>query len=176
MEDPVEKRPGCVLVSVQLPGTTDADHEASLAELARLCDTLGYRVVGRATQKREALHPKAVLGEGKLKELSALTGGTGLVPTMATRKKEKSAWKQARLEATEAEEDAHKATEEPIASVVVVDNEISPSQVRNLEKATGATVLDRPFVIIEIFNRHARTREAKLQVEIARLTYEAPRL
>ena len=171
-----EKRPGCVLVSVQLPDTTDEDHEASLVELARLCDTLGYRVVARVTQKRASLHPKAVLGEGKLVELAALTGGTGLVPTMATKKKEKSAWKQARLEAEEAEEDAHKPTAEPIATVVVVDNEISPSQVRNLEKATGATVLDRPFVIIEIFNRHARTREAKLQVEIARLQYEAPRL
>jgi GTP-binding protein HflX len=47
---------------------------------------------------------------------------------------------------------------------------------RNLEKATGAEVLDRSMVILSIFQRHARTREAKLQVEIARLAYTAPRL
>ena len=47
---------------------------------------------------------------------------------------------------------------------------------RNLERATGAEVLDRTTVILEIFHRHARTREARLQVEIARLSYLAPRL
>jgi GTP-binding protein HflX len=45
-----------------------------------------------------------------------------------------------------------------------------------LERATGVAVLDRTGVIIEIFHRHARSREARLQVEIARLNYEAPRL
>ena len=62
------------------------------------------------------------------------------------------------------------------ATVVVVDHEIGPSQARNLEKATGAEVLDRTGVIVEIFHRHAKSREARLQVEIARLTYVAPRL
>src|SRR6185312_7095457 len=60
--------------------------------------------------------------------------------------------------------------------IVVVDCDLSPSQLRNLESATGVTVLDRTGVIIEIFSRHARTRAAKLQVEIARLTYVAPRI
>ena len=59
---------------------------------------------------------------------------------------------------------------------VIVDHEISPSQARNLENATGAQVLDRTGVIVEIFHRHARSREAKLQVEMARLKYVAPRL
>ncbi|KYF97883.1 GTP-binding protein HflX, partial [Sorangium cellulosum] len=54
--------------------------------------------------------------------------------------------------------------------------DISPSQARNLERATGAQVLDRAGVIIEIFHRHARSREAKLEVEIARLNYVAPRM
>tara|TARA_B110001454_G_scaffold64823_1_gene62979 strand:+ start:28619 stop:30100 length:1482 start_codon:yes stop_codon:yes gene_type:complete len=62
------------------------------------------------------------------------------------------------------------------ADVVIVDTDLSPSQIRNLESATGVTVLDRTGVIIEIFSRHARTRAARLQVEIARLTYVAPRL
>jgi GTP-binding protein HflX len=60
--------------------------------------------------------------------------------------------------------------------VVVFDCDLSPSQLRNLESATGAKVLDRTGVIIEIFSRHARTKAARLQVEIARLTYVAPRL
>ena len=59
---------------------------------------------------------------------------------------------------------------------MIVDHEISPSQARNLERATGAQVLDRTGVIVEIFHRHAHSREAKLQVEIARLKYVAPRL
>jgi GTP-binding protein HflX len=57
-----------------------------------------------------------------------------------------------------------------------VDHEITPRQVKNLQKATGAEVLDRTSLILEIFQRHAKTREAKAQVEIVRLRYSAPRL
>jgi len=60
--------------------------------------------------------------------------------------------------------------------LILVDHEISPSQARNLEKASGADVLDRTAVILEIFRRHARSRAAKAQVEIVRLKYLAPRL
>src|SRR4051812_8643602 len=63
-----------------------------------------------------------------------------------------------------------------MAEFVIVDHELSPSQIRNLERATSAEVLDRTGVIVEIFHRHANTREAKLQVEMARLKYVAPRL
>jgi GTPase len=62
------------------------------------------------------------------------------------------------------------------ADTILVDHEISPSQARNLEKATGAVVMDRTAVILEIFHRHARSRAAKAQVEIVRLQYMAPRL
>jgi len=68
------------------------------------------------------------------------------------------------------------ARPEPRAQVVLVDHDLTPTQQRNLERATGADVLDRSSVILEIFHRHARTREARLQVEIARLKYLAPRL
>jgi GTPase len=60
--------------------------------------------------------------------------------------------------------------------VVLVDHDITPSQARNLEKATGAEVMDRTAVILEIFRRHARSRVAKAQVEIVRLQYLVPRL
>jgi GTP-binding protein HflX len=62
------------------------------------------------------------------------------------------------------------------AEVVLVDHEISPSQARNLEKEVGCEVMDRTMVILEIFHRHARSRAARAQVEIARLGYMAPRM
>jgi GTP-binding protein HflX len=62
------------------------------------------------------------------------------------------------------------------AGVVVIDDELSPVQQRNLEKAWNAKVIDRTGLILEIFARRARTREGKLQVELARLDYERSRL
>ena len=61
------------------------------------------------------------------------------------------------------------------AESVVFDHELTPTQVRNIREATGVEVYDRPAVILEIFHRHARTKEAQLQVELARLKYLAPR-
>jgi GTP-binding protein HflX len=62
------------------------------------------------------------------------------------------------------------------ADVVLIDHEISPSQTFTLEKELGCQVMDRTMVILEIFHRHARSRAARAQVEIARLGYMAPRL
>jgi GTP-binding protein HflX len=62
------------------------------------------------------------------------------------------------------------------ADVVVIDDNLSPVQQRNLEKAWDAKVIDRTGLILEIFARRARTREGKLQVELARLDYERSRL
>ena len=62
------------------------------------------------------------------------------------------------------------------ACVVVVDDALTPVQQRNLEKAWNAKVVDRTGLILEIFARRARTREGKLQVELARLSYEKSRL
>ena len=61
-------------------------------------------------------------------------------------------------------------------SVLVVDDELSPAQQRNLEKLLDAKVLDRSALILDIFARHARTREGRLQVELAQLEYHLPRL
>ncbi len=66
--------------------------------------------------------------------------------------------------------------EETGADVLLVDHEISPSQAFNLEKEVGCEVMDRTMVILEIFHRHASSRFARAQVEIARLGYMAPRL
>jgi len=59
---------------------------------------------------------------------------------------------------------------------VIVDNDISPGQARNLEKIIGRRIVDRTELILDIFARRARTREGKLQVELAQLQYRLPRL
>jgi GTP-binding protein HflX len=157
-------RPRAVLVGVQLAGVTDAEQQSSLTELKRLCETLGFEVIGEVTQKRKGLGAATLLGEGKLAELAGWTGGTGVVRKGPPGKKK-------------AAEETESRAEEPRATVVVIDHDLSPRQLRHIEGATSAAaVLDRTGLIIEIFHRHASSRPARLQVEIARLTYVAPRL
>ncbi|MBI2711308.1 MAG: GTPase HflX [Bdellovibrio sp.] len=62
------------------------------------------------------------------------------------------------------------------AQAVIFDVELSPNQLRNIEKELNLPILDRPGVIIEIFSQHARTKESKTQVALARLQYLLPRL
>jgi GTP-binding protein HflX len=62
------------------------------------------------------------------------------------------------------------------AGLLICDNELSGSQIRNIEKATGMSCLDRTGLILAIFEQRAQTREAKAQVELARYEYELPRL
>lgn len=72
--------------------------------------------------------------------------------------------------------EALELVEQKGAHVVVFDNLLSPTQMRNLQKELGVPVLDRTGLILEIFSARAQTREAKMQVEIARLQYTLPRL
>ncbi len=203
--EPTE-RPRAVIAAVQLPDVDDGGFASSIAELRRLASTLGLEVVGTVTQRRGKLASGKVLGDGKLVELATWTGGTGVVEGYqkpGTKKKESDSDAEADeekdsdedsdgeadedREADEEEEEKEKGqgkgkgkgdegVKKSSASVVLVDHDLSPTQQRNLEKATGAEVFDRTQVILGIFHRHARTREARLQVEIARLGYEAPRL
>ena len=62
------------------------------------------------------------------------------------------------------------------ADMVIFDDDLSPAQMRNLEKALGRKVVDRSELILDIFARRARTRESRLQVELAQLEYTFPRL
>ena len=62
------------------------------------------------------------------------------------------------------------------ASMVIFDNELSPSQQRNLEQAFGVKVIDRTALILDIFAQRARTFEGKLQVELAQMQYHLPRI
>ncbi len=70
---------------------------------------------------------------------------------------------------------ADKAKEEG-SSLLVFDFELTASQMRNIKKITGLDVIDRCMVILEIFAHHARTKDAKIQIEISRLNYMLPRL
>jgi GTP-binding protein HflX len=181
-----ESRPAAVLVAVQLPSVSDEEHQADLAELGRLVHTLGYDVVAKVSQRRSHLSRGAVLGQGKLVELASITGGPGPSGLHYKRPGQKGAAEEEdeapESEPEEAFEDDGEPADGPVIAadrkigLVIVDHDVSPSQLRNLEKVTGCEVLDRAGVIIEIFHRHARSREARLEVEIARLMYVAPRL
>ncbi len=183
-------QPNAVLVAIRTPRTTAEELESSLQELSRLVKTLGYTVVGRVAQKRSSDKYAAVLGQGKLAELAQWTGGSGKIESTFERPKHKAASKfeGADSDVTEESDDDELEGDESDdrieaasgpreqAQIVIVDCDLSPSQLKNLERAAGVPVLDRTGVIIEIFSRHARTRAARLQVEIARLNYLAPRL
>jgi GTP-binding protein HflX len=191
-----DQRPTAVVVAVQFPDVTDAELASSIAELERLAKTLGLDPIGRLTQRRGGLATGIVLGEGKLKELAEWTGGTGVVPAFSKpgRRKADEDDDEDGDEDEAGDADSGEAADAatggepssppaagavkppPRAKVVIVDHDLTPTQQRNLERATGVDVLDRSSVILEIFHRHARTREARLQVEIARLKYLAPRL
>lgn len=62
------------------------------------------------------------------------------------------------------------------ADLLIIDDEVSPSQQRNIEDFTGFRVVDRTTLILDIFAQRARTREGKLQVELAQLSYRLPRI
>jgi GTP-binding protein HflX len=163
-----------LLISICTPDFKGDEATESLAELARLVTTLGFKVVGSQSQKQSSTKKVNVLGLGKLAEIAHLTGNQG----------EYEEESEGLLDEADFSENLS-AIPSPLpsenlpfacADVVVFDCDLSPSQLRNVENQLGVEVFDRTGVIIEIFSRHARTKTAKLQVEIARLNYVAPRL
>ncbi len=148
--------PRALIVAVHLDGVSDTEFNSSLAELADLAKTLGLEVVGQFTQKRASFDSAAYVGVGKREEIRAFVQG---------QQDESDRLSQADPEA------ASDAVE-----FILVDHEISPSQALNLENEVGCEVMDRTVVILEIFHRNARSHAARIQVEIARLSYMAPRL
>jgi GTPase len=162
-----------IVAAVHLPSVTDVEFEASLTELRELAKTLGYQVVGTFVQKRANFDTAAYLGVGKRQEIRRFvenedTGEDDAedVPSLL-----KGGVAKAKAAAQSAAD-----PETRRADVLLIDHEISPSQARNLEIDVGCEVMDRTMVILEIFHRHASSRAARAQVEIARLGYMAPRL
>ena len=127
-----------------------------LDELAFLADTHGIVPVKRFTQRLDQPNTSTYVGEGKLEEIRQF---------IVSREEEPS-------------------EEKPVVDVVIFDDELSPRQIRNLEKAinhrekhpTNVRVIDRTILILEIFLQRAQTSYAKTQVEMAHLQYMLPRL
>ena len=123
----------------------DRDHrdwplEEDMAELERLVDTAGARIVDAVTQRLDRPNPRTFIGAGKAEEIARLA-------------------------------------EEKKATLVVFDDDLSPSQQANIENLMpGVKVLDRTALILDIFALHARSREGRLQVELAQMEYLLPRL
>jgi GTP-binding protein HflX len=143
------------LASILTPEMSKTDNDASLDELARLVEALGKVESGRFTQKKPNYKSPAVFGEGKLLEIADNIAELKKTGTLVTQ--------------------------------VVFDRELSPLQSRNVEVAIDdrlvelgidheIQVSDRTGIIIEIFSQHAKSRQARLQIEMARLKYTSPRL
>ena len=143
-----EDRETCVLVGVELRSLRSPTGGAEPMRLSA----------------EESLHELAELAEGAGAEVLGDTIQTREAPDPATvigrgKVEEVRTW------AAEVE-----------ADVVIFDRDLTPTQQRNLEKALDCRILDRTQLILDIFARHARTREGRLQVELAQLQYMLPRL
>jgi GTP-binding protein HflX len=133
----VADKDGAILVGITLGQPRKAKRR--LAELERLAETAGFRVVDKVLQNKPSLDGRTCIGQGKLEQLILDAMRLG-------------------------------------ADALLFDRELSPSQMRNIAEETELKVLDRTQVILDIFAQHARTREGKLQVELAQLRYMMPRL
>jgi len=179
-----EEKKTAVLFSVQAQGISDKENESSLLELKRLVKTMGLEVVATLTQRRPKPNSGTLVGAGKLKELADYTGGTGIVEGFSRKSDDKACDDVDEEDLFDSfeepgEEDSSEgpmATDSARANVVIYDGEMTTKQLQNLEEATGVEVLDRTGVILEIFSRHAKSREALIQVEIAKLVYLSPRI
>ena len=113
--------------------------------------------------------------EASLEELRQLAKTLGF-EVVATFTQKRAGFEKAAYFGTGKREELKEKIVELGAHLVLIDHEISPSQAFNLAKEVGAEVMDRTMVILEIFHRHASSRFARAQVEIARLGYMGPRL
>lgn len=152
-----------VLVGLITPSQPEERTKEYLDELAFLADTHGIVPVKRFTQRLDQPNTATYVGEGKLEEI-----------------------RQYIIEREESRDEGRE-----LVDVVIFDDELSPRQIRNLEKAinhrdrsgSGAKqpfgsvrVIDRTILILEIFLQRAQTSYAKTQVEMAHLQYMLPRL
>ncbi len=124
---------------------------------------------------RQGRDDKEETVEDHLQELVELARAGGLEPIGQARLKRatpeaRSFYGKGQLEASSSEGKSLGAT------LLICDDELSGSQVRNIEKATGMSCMDRTGLILSIFEQRAQTREARAQVELARFEYELPRL
>ena len=113
--------------------------------------------------------------ESSLEELAQLARSAG-ARVVATLLQERARRDPATLIGRGKVEEVRRACDEKEAQALFFDGDLSPAQQRNLERAVGRKTLDRTQLILDIFARRARTREGRLQVELAQLDYLLPRL
>jgi GTPase len=173
-----EKPQRAIVAAVHLQNVTDHDLNASINELRELASTLGYIVVGQFVQKRDSFDSTAYMGAGKRQQMRQFVENGILIDADSAHIEIDDLIRAPKSGAERAKQAAQSQVDEQtrFADLILVDHEISPSQARNLEIEVGCPVLDRTMVILEIFHRHATSRAARAQVEIARLGYLGPRL
>jgi len=113
--------------------------------------------------------------DASLTELRQLAKTLGF-EVVATFTQNRSGFDSAAYFGTGKREELRLLREQHSVGAILIDHEISPSQAFNLAEEVGGEVMDRTMVILEIFHRHASSRFARAQVEIARLAYMAPRM
>lgn len=113
--------------------------------------------------------------EASLAELCELTRSAGAEPAFQLLQKRPAPDAATCLGSGMAEEAAALVKREKL-DLIIFDRELSPTQIRNLEKLCGVRVIDRTTLILDIFAQRAQSREGKLQVELAQLRYLLPRL
>src|SRR5262245_47316128 len=138
------------------------------------------RTTGSARPSERALLVKAVFkgkrdAEEPLREITALAETAGVIVGGAITQKLARPHPATYLGKGKVDEMASLAAALDV-DLVITDNDLSPAQERNLEKLTERKVVDRSQLIMDIFSQRARTRQAKVQVELAQLKYSLPRL
>ena len=113
--------------------------DGHFAETVELVRSAGVEVAGVLRQRRSRIHPRTVVGRGKLSEIVLQSMRAG-------------------------------------AEVAIFDIDLKPAQARAFEDATGLKAIDRTQLILDVFAQRARSRDGKLQVELAQLRYSLPRL
>lgn len=127
--------------------TPDDTESALRVSLEELAQLVGGLGIEVVERVVHKRHPSSVLGAGKLADLCELVGAKTDDPE-----------------------------QEPHADLVIVDAELRPGEAHQLGASLGVQLLDRPGVILEVFERRAKSREAKLEIEIARAIYQTPRV
>jgi GTP-binding protein HflX len=132
-------------------------------------------LVGVRWKTRRTADDSVSAAEESLEELRELAGGAGAVVVDALLQ-QRDKPDSATLIGSGKTEELKGLVAGLEADLVIFDHDLSPTQLRNLEKELECRVLDRTQLILDIFARHARTREGQLQVELAQLNYMLPRL
>jgi GTP-binding protein HflX len=138
---------------------------------------VGLDLKGKAARRPTGSgpEPSGYSAEESMNELAVLTGSAGAEVVDRSIQSRESA-ESATLVGSGKVEELDRKVKALEADVVIFDRELSPTQLRNLERDLHCKIIDRTQLILDIFARRAKTREGQLQVELAQLNYLLPRL